>query len=154
MKVVINKCFGGFSISPKAIQLIAKWQNRECYFFKTGGDIYEHIPVGIDDVGDNLFIHAYDILNPDEVLPNQRNWHTMSTEDRLKSNEIHNKHSLTSRDFERNDPLLIRAVEELGDEANGECAKLTIVEIPDDVDWEIDEYDGLEHIAEKHRTWG
>ncbi len=25
--------------------------------------------------------------------------------------------------------------------------------IPDDVKWQIEEYDGLEWIAEKHRTW-
>jgi hypothetical protein len=30
---------------------------------------------------------------------------------------------------------------------------LEIVEIPDDVEYTIEEYDGLEHIAEKHRTW-
>ncbi len=30
---------------------------------------------------------------------------------------------------------------------------MQIVEIPDDVDWEVMEYDGMEHIAEKHRTW-
>jgi len=27
------------------------------------------------------------------------------------------------------------------------------VEIPDDVKWHIHEYDGLEHVAEDHRTW-
>jgi hypothetical protein len=48
---------------------------------------------------------------------------------------------------------LVQVVEELGKEANGNYAKLEIIEIPDDVDWEIDEYDGMEHIAEKHRTW-
>ena len=26
-------------------------------------------------------------------------------------------------------------------------------EIPDDVNWYIAEYDGIEHIAERHRTW-
>jgi hypothetical protein len=28
-----------------------------------------------------------------------------------------------------------------------------VVEIPDGTDYEISEYDGNEHIAEKHRTW-
>jgi hypothetical protein len=28
-----------------------------------------------------------------------------------------------------------------------------VVEIPDDVNWQVEEYDGMEHIAEKHRTW-
>jgi len=67
----------------------------------------------------------------------------------------------------RADPSLVRIVEEMGDKANGQYAKLRIVDIPDDIamvcpvcgktadeDWEISEYDGFEHIAESHRTWG
>jgi len=30
---------------------------------------------------------------------------------------------------------------------------LKIVDIPDGVEWEIEEYDGMEWVAEKHRTW-
>lgn len=51
---------------------------------------------------------------------------------------------------ERNDPLL---VQEMSDAANGEHASLEIIEVPDDVAWQVEEYDGFEHIAEKHRTW-
>lgn len=58
-----------------------------------------------------------------------------------------------SGDIERNDPLLIEIIEKLGEDANGEYSKLKIVEIPDDVEWQIEEYDGWEHVAEKHRTW-
>ena len=53
----------------------------------------------------------------------------------------------------RDDPALVEIVEELLDEANGLCANLKVVEIPDDVDWIVCEYDGNEWIAEKHRTW-
>ena len=56
-------------------------------------------------------------------------------------------------DIARNDGFLIEAVETLGDAANGDYAKLKVVEIPDDVEWHIHEYDGTEHVAEKHRTW-
>ena len=31
--------------------------------------------------------------------------------------------------------------------------QLTIVDVPDEVKWHIHEYDGLEHVAEDHRTW-
>lgn len=55
---------------------------------------------------------------------------------------------------DRTNPLLVRVVEELAAAANGKCAELAIVEVPDDVSWEIDEYDGNEHVAESHRTWG
>jgi hypothetical protein len=60
---------------------------------------------------------------------------------------------LYSGDLERNDPALVQVVEELVDAANGYLARLSIVEIPNDVEWEISEYDGYEHVVEKHRTW-
>ena len=56
-------------------------------------------------------------------------------------------------DISRNDPVLIQVVEELGDKANGFCASLKIIEIPDGVNWQVEEYDGREWIAEKHETW-
>ena len=56
-------------------------------------------------------------------------------------------------DIRRDDPLLVRIVEELGKESNTKFSELTVVEIPDDVDWYIEEYDGGEHVAERHRTW-
>jgi hypothetical protein len=61
--------------------------------------------------------------------------------------------NLNDYDIVRDDPDLIRVIEELGQQANGRFAKLKIVEIPSDVKWQIDEYDGLEWVAECHRTW-
>lgn len=58
------------------------------------------------------------------------------------------------RDISRDDPYLIQVVEEFDMEADGFCAKLKIIEIPDDIEWEIEEYDGKEHVVEKHRRWG
>lgn len=57
-------------------------------------------------------------------------------------------------DLKRTDHLLIQMVEELGGKKAGDkYAYLEIVEIPDDVDWCIKEYDGAEWVAERHRTW-
>ncbi len=56
-------------------------------------------------------------------------------------------------DIPRNDQDLINIVEFLGSDANTNFSKLKIVEIPDDVEWVIMDYDGMEWIAEKHRTW-
>lgn len=53
----------------------------------------------------------------------------------------------------RDDSRLVQVVEELGEKANGKFAALKVVEIPDDVAWEINEIGGKEWIAEKHRTW-
>lgn len=61
--------------------------------------------------------------------------------------------NLHERMIDRDDPDLISVVREMGTAANGQYAKLKILEIPADVDWEISEYDGNEWVAEKHRTW-
>ena len=57
------------------------------------------------------------------------------------------------RDVARDDAYLVQIVRELGMAANGAHSNLKIVEIPGDVDWIIQEYDGAEWIAETHRTW-
>ena len=56
-------------------------------------------------------------------------------------------------DIDRDDPVLVRLVEELGDEVNTRYSELKIVEIPDGIEWTVCEYDGLEWVAEAHRTW-
>lgn len=53
----------------------------------------------------------------------------------------------------RNDAELIRIVETLGENSWGKHSELKIVEIPEDVNWYIEEYDGAEWVAERHRTW-
>lgn len=92
MKVVINRCFGGFGLSDEAIKL------------------YE---------------------------------------------DLSGKKSLYARvDIERNDPILIDIIETLGiEKSNGGYAELKIVDIPDGINYTICEYDGMEWIAEAHRTW-
>ena len=56
-------------------------------------------------------------------------------------------------DIPRDCPVLVAMVEEQGTAVNGGFADLKIVEVPDDVNWYIEEYDGNEHVAERHRTW-
>ena len=92
MKVVINRCHGGFDLSDQAEQL---YKERK----------------GITD----------------------KNWYY--------------------RDIPRNDPVLVQIVEELGDAADTRYSELAAIDIPDDVEWTICEYDGLEWVAEAHRTW-
>lgn len=75
------------------------------------------------------------------------------------SNERYGPHIIVNnqhwydRMIERDDPVLIKLVEELGKSSWGPNARLKIVRIPADVDWQIEEYDGLEWISERHRTW-
>lgn len=53
----------------------------------------------------------------------------------------------------RSDPILIEIVETMSEKSYGSYAKLKIVEVPDDVKWHIEEYDGDEWVAENHRKW-
>ena len=81
MKIAVNKCYGGFSLSDKACELL-----------------------GTDDP----YQYKYEL---------------------------------------RTDAKLISVIEELGEEADGYCASLEVVEIPDDAtDWRINEYDGWEDV--------
>ena len=57
-------------------------------------------------------------------------------------------------EMDRSCPILLQVIEQLGiDECRGRFAELKVVEIPDDVEWGIEEYDGKEWVAEVHRTW-
>ena len=54
----------------------------------------------------------------------------------------------------RDDPRLIQVVEELREKANGPYAELKVIEIPDGVPWEIDDYDGYERCINPDYVYG
>ena len=60
-----------------------------------------------------------------------------------------------SDDVPRDNPGLIKVFEKYGScICMHACADdLKIVEIPDDVKWEIEDYDGDEWVSEVHRRW-
>ena len=51
-------------------------------------------------------------------------------------------------------PDLIAAIEKIGEKASsGGCAEIEIVDVPDGIEWIINDYDGQESISEQHRSW-
>ena len=135
MKIVINRCFGGFELSHKAVMHYAKLKRFKLYPFTNsrGADGTLSLPrklVRWNEKGKEPFIVFY-----------------------FKAPKPKDRAFFSPQDIKRNDPALVKAVEQLGAEANGHCADLGIVEIPDGVGWQISEYDGQEHVAETHRTW-
>ena len=48
---------------------------------------------------------------------------------------------------------LIECIETLGAEASGYFSNLKVVDVPNDVKWEIKQCNGVEWVAEVHRTW-
>lgn len=134
MKIVINNKYGGFNLSNEALAELRKRKGLDTYFYKQKfSDDYRDITyMKTDANNDDLFVNA----SPKDF-----------------GNKTDEVEYISSRDIERNDPDLISLVEEWGDRVNGKCAKLKVVEIPDDVEWTIEEYDGNEWVAEVHRTW-
>ncbi|MFA5423959.1 MAG: hypothetical protein WC374_08895 [Phycisphaerae bacterium] len=132
MKIVINVCFGGFGLSDEGILKYAEIKGIKLYPEKAklslGSDNYYTVPVC-----EYWELRKKDIANGNYEL----------------SNAAYFSHYHIDRD----DPALIETVEQLGNKANGLCASLKIVEIPDGIEWEIDEYDGNETIHEKHKSW-
>ena len=136
MKVVINTCYGGFSVSHEGIMYMAKLKGLKLYCRESRGFMY------------------YYTVPLDQVPPEKssREFYAMSMEERIAYNQQVSAVSFESR-VERDDPFLVQTVEELGEESWGVCAELRVVEIPDGIDWEITEYDGNETVEEAHRSW-
>jgi hypothetical protein len=143
MKVVINRCYGGFGLSHEAVMR---------YFEIKGIIVYPEQEKGIG----SWKFWTYWLVKPEDRIESKEGeaFYAMSMEDRRAYNQAHSDQNVYPRDIERHDPALIQVVEEMGDKASGDHAELKVVEIPDDVNYIVEEYDGLEHIAEEHRTWG
>jgi hypothetical protein len=141
-KVVINACFGGFGLSHEGVMHYAKLAGLTLYPESDGKYA-------------SLTGPTYYTAPKDERLPvlHGDEWAMASMEERRQSNENYDKNSLSPRDIARDDPHLVATVEQLGAAASGRCASLRVVEIPADVAYVIEEYDGNEHVAEAHRTW-
>lgn len=142
MRVAINTCYGGFGLSTKAHLLYCKKKYGEAYLYKKENNQYQkvandYIPqealedlyITFKDLGDDIIYDFEDI--EDYVV-----W----------------EYEICSSN-NRTDPILIDVIIELGHEADGDYASLKIVDVPDDIEWYIDDYDGRESINEKHRSW-
>lgn len=139
MKIVINKCYGGFSLSEKGIRRYAELKG---------------LPIYVETDPRFNILKTYWTIPPEQrPEPAGAQWGSMTLEQRKAHNEAWRKGTISNRDIPRDDRLLVQVVEELGEDADGDCAKLAIVEVPDGVDWDIEEYDGREWVAEKHQTW-
>lgn len=128
MKIVINNCYGGFSLNPLGLLRLAELKDFPTLYFTQG--CYKNkkiIPLEEAIKGNDLFVLAY--------------------------TDIEYKNLFSEDDYERNDKHLVQVVEELGKKADGRLAELKIVEIPDNVKWNISYYDGMETVEEEHQSW-
>ena len=57
-------------------------------------------------------------------------------------------------DEDRTNEKLIKCVEKIGEKvASGELATIRVIEIPDGIEFEIYNYDGVETVIEKGHSW-
>ena len=135
-KVILNKCFGGFGLSKEAYELYAKKKGISVFHYTQENLKKEIYTYATDDnrtfdfyftkdFGDNVYI----------------------------SDEDFKKYFLKLDEDFREDKTLIEVVEELGEKANAFYSNLKIVEIPDDLDYVIDNYDGIETLRQKVQEW-
>lgn len=109
MKIVINKCFGGFSLSKKAIEFMANLGSSQAI-------------AELESMEDN-------------------------------SDCYYGYSEKFNHEYDRTDPILVEVVEVLKDKANGRFAKLKVIEIPEGINWEISDFDGIEVVTEKNKMW-
>ena len=133
MKVAINVCYGGFDLSHAAIMRYAELKGITLYAYTNKPDNYKEYKEF--EAGDNEFCIHY-------------------TTEPMVDGDFVDKSYFSTYDLKRTDEHVIQVIEELGEKANGNHANIEIIEIPDDLDYTIEEYDGIEHIAEAHQTWG
>jgi hypothetical protein len=140
MKIVINRCYGGFGLSLKAKKRLMELKGKRIFFYKQTKYSYND---GKDE---------YTKIN---CLEESSFFTTASSKDLGEViDKVPDKYYIwVEKKLERTDNDLIKVIEELGTEANGRCSNLRIVEIPDDIEYEIDDYDGMESIEEVHRSW-
>ena len=142
-KVVINNCHGGFGLSQQAVERYLELKGIKVYPEPDG--------FGLREFGmKNWLVEPGDQRVADVTA---EGWSEMTLEERRTHNERYSAQVFYDRDIPRDDSFLVQTVEELGELANGDFARLKIVEVPDDANWYIEEYDGLEWVAERHRTW-
>ena len=137
-KIVINSCYGGFGLSKAGVLRYLEIKNIPVWIVQSGMFNTEY----------------YSLVPPKERIQNaEKEFYGWPIEKRQEYNRKWSEQTFYDRNIARDDPVLVQVVEELGKEANGEFAALAVVEIPDDVKWQIEEYDGNEWVAEQHRTW-
>ena len=135
MKVAVNKCYGGFSLSKAAVIWLAT------HGFEPATKELNEMEATVKKL-DTKDIDSLDVRSAQSWRDNTSkfmgySWHHWNDDEPAF----------------RSHPLVVKCIETLGNKADGSCSEIEITEIPDGVKFTIKEYDGQEWIAEAHRTW-
>ncbi|EAE6008280.1 hypothetical protein E3Z62_12120 [Listeria monocytogenes] len=139
MKIVLNKCFGGFALSHVAYLYLCELKGIDvhAYLVEEKDRIFHFKKIYKSHKTSNAFERIWYLKNvlPKMELSLEENW------DFLEHIDL---------DFDgtnRADPDLIKTVEIFGGASNTINSTLKVVEIPDGNDFIIHEYDGFESVV-------
>ncbi len=138
MRIVINKSYGGFSLSDAAYEkLIERGVPVKKFEYSCKEKADDHHVVIFDRHLEDPPVDEVESANRDAFheFDTSRYWDNWSRH--------HRAH-----------PLLVGVISEMGTAAAGAHADLEVIDIPDDVEYVICEDHGREYCAEKRRVWG
>ncbi len=138
-KIVVNRCYGGFGLSYEAMKRLAELKGYDLYVY--------YVPIRSDDV---VEIEEKEDIDKHPLTYLKVPYEEYKEMDSKEKSEVY----ICDSEIDRDDEDLVQVVEELGSaKASDMMANLEVVEIPDDVEWVIDNCNGMETVEEKHRSW-
>lgn len=137
MKIILNQCYGGFSLSnmAKALYLMAKGQTP---YFYADRSLYSKAD-GWKRTDKYVYVDIKDIETTEEKL-------YCTTQYQGEVLHEYPEHIFYDRELDRCDPTLASVVEIMGPKASGTFAQLNILEVDDNTLYRVEEYDGYEYL--------
>jgi hypothetical protein len=137
MKVVLNKCYSGFGLSPQGIFEYLRRKGKECHFYQNI-DNGKAEKVSIDKLSYHEWVSTKDL-----------------GENPSREDVLHIDNYFYYGNIDRNDTDLVAMIEENSELYSDRYSHLVVVDIPDDVyeSGMIEDYDGYESFHESHRIW-
>lgn len=148
-KIVINSKAGGFGLSTEAMYFYGNLKKLNFSAYISDPDEYGSYVLYKKEIHkktDGFNIILFCVIEENEEFPEK------IKEAFVRKNLFSDNDYLNIKTF-RTDCLLIETVETLQELSFGDHARLKVIEIPDDVEWEINEYNGAEVIREVSRVW-
>jgi hypothetical protein len=155
-KIVVATGGIGFQISVKAKVRMAEIEGVEIFCYKEDEGLSRE-----GEVESEMYYNKIDFSEVDDAegMYHMIDNHIVTTEDlgvRVIQGMCESKVYKDSYWIERDDELLVLMVEELGSAAGHVGVAPKIVEVPDDVKWEVKQIGSdsdVEYVCEAHREW-